>query len=118
VHEIAAQFNRPVPDMDCANLDALASYGWPGNVRELRNAVERAVIFHEVGTLRLRHPPGSSSVEAAGFVIPYGLSLEEVERRYLSAIIQTYPDADFVRLAAMLDISRKTLWEKRRRYGL
>jgi len=118
VYEIAAQFNRPVPETDCTSLDALASYAWPGNVRELRNAVERAVIFHEGGTLRLRPPPTSPSIEAAGFVIPYGLTLEEVERRYLAAIIQTYPDADFVRLAAMLGISRKTLWEKRRRYGL
>jgi DNA-binding NtrC family response regulator len=118
VCEIAAQLNRAVPELDCASLDALASYGWPGNVRELRNAVERAVIFHEGGTLRLRPPPASQSVEAAGFVIPYGLTLEEVERRYLSAIIKAYPDADFVRLAGMLDISRKTLWEKRRRYGL
>jgi two-component system response regulator AtoC len=33
-------------------LTVLMRYGWPGNVRELRNAVERAVVFEDAGTIQ------------------------------------------------------------------
>jgi len=45
------------------------------------------------------------------------LTLEEVERRYLSAHLER-GGRDLAATAAGLGISRKTLWEKRRRYGL
>jgi DNA-binding NtrC family response regulator len=46
-----------------------------------------------------------------------GLTLEEVERAYLAATLEG-TRRDLAEVAAGLGISRKTLWEKRRRYGL
>jgi DNA-binding NtrC family response regulator len=40
-----------------AALHALACYDWPGNVRELRNAIERAVVIAEHGTVTLSDLP-------------------------------------------------------------
>ena len=115
--ELAAQFGRPVPDITIDTLAGVAHYSWPGNVRELRNVVERALIFHEVGPLILRPPPVPVTAEV-GCTIPFGLSLHEVERRYIAELIKAHPGTDYVKLAAQLKISRKTLWEKRRRYNL
>jgi DNA-binding NtrC family response regulator len=46
-----------------------------------------------------------------------GLTLEEVERRYITATLSD-GRSELGELAQRLGISRKTLWEKRRRYGL
>jgi DNA-binding NtrC family response regulator len=46
-----------------------------------------------------------------------GLTLEEVERRYITAALSE-ARTELGELARRLGISRKTLWEKRRRYGL
>ena len=95
---------------------------WPGNVRELRNAIERALIFHSSGPLQPVPPLASDLTDvpggAAGVVIPLGANLEEVERRYLAAMLERTGPGELTELAATLGISRKTLWEKRRRYGL
>jgi two-component system, NtrC family, response regulator AtoC len=118
VHDVSAEFERPAPLMSEDTFAPLAGYSWPGNVRELRNLVERTVIFHEEGDLVLTPPRRAEATAATGCVVPYGLTLEEVERRYLAATLLANPDADYMHLASVLNISRKTLWEKRRRYGL
>ena len=40
----AKEFNRPVPQLTAAAMDALVRYSWPGNVRELEHAVERLLV--------------------------------------------------------------------------
>jgi two-component system, NtrC family, response regulator AtoC len=119
LREIADQLGRAVPELDARSLSDLVAYPWPGNVRELRNVVERALVLHEEGPLHLSPAaPAEPVSEGDGCVIPHGLPLRAVERRYLEATIARHPGADYVSLAGMLGISRKTLWEKRRRYEL
>jgi DNA-binding NtrC family response regulator len=108
--------------VDPAVLAAAAADPWPGNARELRNAVERALIFHRGGALEVRPPArdaaaGADDVHGPTLSVPLGASLEEVERRYLAAVLEAFPAA-LATVAERLGISRKTLWEKRRRYGL
>jgi DNA-binding NtrC family response regulator len=82
--------------------------------------VERALIFHRAGALEVRPPardPGADDTHGATLAVPLGASLEEVERRYLAAVLEAFPSA-LATVADRLGISRKTLWEKRRRYGL
>ncbi len=94
----------------------LASYGWPGNVRELKNAIERALVFSTASTLTPDDFP--ESVRAAGAGAGASLrSLEEIERQ---AIRDTL-DATHYKIsksAEILGISRKTLLDKRKKYGL
>ena len=106
----------------------LAAYAWPGNVRELRNALERAVVFSHpardaaVANGDVLEPenfpenvraaaPGAASVVA-------GLrSLEEVEREVIAATLEA-THYQISRSAEALGITRKTLLEKRKKYGL
>jgi DNA-binding NtrC family response regulator len=44
-------------------------------------------------------------------------TLEEVERRYIALTLQA-ARGNQTKAAAILGISRKSLWEKRKRYGL
>jgi transcriptional regulator of acetoin/glycerol metabolism len=86
----------------------MAEYSWPGNLRELKNVLERAVILQGGGAL---DPPGPSE----GHGGPE--SLAEVEKRQIIRAL-AHTRGHQGRAAEVLGISRKTLWEKRRRYGI
>jgi DNA-binding NtrC family response regulator len=100
---------------DCAAV--LHQYDFPGNVRELRNGLERTVLLatgQEISpdalppAWRIAPPPISTTA------MP---SLEDVERKYISEVLkQTHGKK--VKAAKILGISRKTLLEKRKKYGL
>jgi DNA-binding NtrC family response regulator len=82
--------------------------------------VERALIFHRGGPLEVPlpdAPPEPAHDGGGGVTLPLGLTLEEVERRYLQAALGAC-EAGQGEHAARLGISRKTLWEKRKRYGV
>jgi two-component system, NtrC family, response regulator AtoC len=119
--EAAAQFNRPVPALSDETVRRLQSYPWPGNARELRNVIERALIFHDGGDLSVELPLGDAIAVAVsssdGVLLPRGLALDAVERAYLLDALTGYT-GDLSGLAQQLGISRKTLWDKRRRYAL
>jgi DNA-binding NtrC family response regulator len=94
----------------------LAAYAWPGNVRELRNALERAVVFSHSETLNPEDFP--DTVRAAARGAATGMrSLLEIEKDVIAATLEAtrYKIGE---AAKILGISRKTLLEKRKRYGL
>ena len=96
----------------------LQGYKWPGNVRELRSAVERAVITGKGELLEAEDFPAEVLMSSNKGVQESRLrSLEDIERE---AIVQTLEvmGQQIGRSAAILGISRKTLLEKRKKYGL
>ncbi|HUG55004.1 MAG TPA: sigma-54 dependent transcriptional regulator [Vicinamibacteria bacterium] len=99
--------------------DALKGYNWPGNVRELRSVVERAVLY-TTGEVVLSPalPPHileqPSTLWAGRDRRP---SLKEIEKEYIRYVLEQVAGSQ-TRAAAILGISRKALWEKRRRYGI
>jgi DNA-binding NtrC family response regulator len=97
----------------------LAAYEWPGNVRELRNALERAVVFSHNDQLEPGNFPENVRAAAPGTVCSTsGLrSLEEVEHEVIALTLEA-THYKISRAAEILGISRKTLLEKRKKYGL
>ena len=45
------------PQLSAAALKLMKNYSWPGNIRELRNAMDRAVLLSEAGTIKPEHLP-------------------------------------------------------------
>lgn len=82
---------------------------WPGNLREVRNVLERALIL--AGGGEVDPPPPRRSGEAPPR--PLDTVEEEAIRRALA-----YTRGHQGKAAELLGISRKTLWQKRRRYGI
>ena len=96
----------------------LQGYRWPGNVRELQGAVERAVIAGKGELLEVDDFPAEVRTSSnKGEQESRLRSLEDIERE---AIVQTLEvmGQQIGRSAEILGISRKTLLEKRKKYGL
>ncbi len=118
------QFRKDVTSISAEALDALMAWDWPGNVRELRNAVERGVIFTTRSEVRRQDLPrlepaafGGSEAATDCIRIPRGLSLSDAEREYIRQTLRLC-GGNIQRTAEVLGITRKNLWEKRRKYAL
>ena len=59
----------------------------------------------------------SVSVPEDHFLFRSGGSLEDLERAYIGHVMQ-YNKTSYAQIAEILGISKKTLWEKRKRYNL
>jgi DNA-binding NtrC family response regulator len=106
---VAVAFSEPLKKM-------LATYSWPGNVRELRNAIERALVFSGGASLIPEDFP--ESVRTADASSGGGLrSLEDMERDAIRATLEA-TRYKIGKSAEILGISRKTLLDKRKKYGL
>jgi DNA-binding NtrC family response regulator len=99
----------------------LRQYTWPGNVRELENLIERAVILAESDTLTCRDFAESLPVPQAPPVAPpaevngHPASIEA----YMRGVVERFQDVHSdTELARILGIGRKTLWMRRREWGL
>jgi len=102
-------------------MDLMIRYDWPGSIRELENAIERAVLLchgEYIAPQDLPHAVQGAEGEALPTVaVPSGMTLKEVERE---VIVQTLEDTDGNRTqtARILGISRKTLQNKLKEYGI
>ncbi len=102
----------------------LLEHQWPGNVRELRNVLERAMIFADgpridAGDLTLATPDQDEALRLTGnaFQFPVGRTLKDLERAYIRRTLEEN-DSSYADIADSLGISKKTLWDKRKRYNL
>jgi DNA-binding NtrC family response regulator len=113
---LAAVHGRPDAAFTDSARRLLAAYSWPGNVRELKNAVERALIFGKTSTLAPEDFPETLRNAGSGAAVRMR-SLEEVERQAIAATLEA-TRYKITRAAEILGISRKTLLDKRKKYGL
>lgn len=103
-------------------MEALLAYTWPGNIRELENAIERAVILCLDEQILLRHLPtqiqqANVDQDKRPFAIRPGRSLKDMEKELiLSTLRQTANNR--TRAAEILGITRQTLQNKLKEYGL
>lgn len=97
----------------------LLSYAWPGNVRELINAMQRAVILAagpllQAEDLRLGDITPSSPADDG---LRAGMSLRQAERLLIEKTLEA-TGGNRTRAAELLGITRKTMQNKIKEYGL
>lgn len=116
-----AQFSRiaehRIPILTPAAATALLDYGWPGNVRELRHRVQRALDLAAAASQISAHmlfPEQSLREGQNDQVATLAEARDRAERLHIEeAIRQT--GGEIAKAAALLGISRTTLWEKMRK---
>ena len=125
IAEFNEEFGSEVRGFTDAAKQKLLDHSWPGNVRELRNVLERAMIFvngDRIGAedLTLAPPRRLDEKETMGneFQFPLDRTLQDVEKAYIRWTLEARADDSYADIADDLGISKKTLWDKRKRYNL
>lgn len=131
VHLHAARHGIDALDVSQDFLHALLSYPWPGNVREMENAIRSAVIYSKHGVLAADTLPPHIVAGAAGpandpsvarfFGGEANSTLENrIELTEKDIIEQALLENSFsrTRTARQLGISRVTLYNKMKKYGM
>lgn len=127
INKINIKIGRNIKGVSPEVIDCFMKYDWPGNVRELENTVERAMNicsgeiiqlsdianFYEMNIAnknnKIEEIKDSSNIRI--------ISLEEVEKEAIkNALIVT--KGNISQAASALKITRNTLYNKMKKYGL
>jgi two-component system, NtrC family, response regulator AtoC len=103
--------------IDNGAMQALEVYDWPGNVRELKNVIEHALVFAKGTTLKREDFPAALRSVPEAHSLARLRSLEEIEKEAVRTTLEA-THYKIAQAAQILGISRKTLLEKRKKYGL
>jgi DNA-binding NtrC family response regulator len=130
IHLLASHFidkysrvtKRPAKEISADAMAVFMAYGWPGNVRELENVIQRMMIVSRRESFEVEDLPHEmhgtgSKADAQGLK---GISREStgvVEKR---TILETLGKTagNITRAAKLLGVSRATLQNKIKLYGL
>lgn len=110
------ELDRHVSGFTQAAQSLLASYSWPGNLRELNNVVKRATLLAQgelIGTDELRltmNPEVPSSTTAP-------LHDDATERQRIADALRA-TGGNKSKAARLLEVDRKTLYNKLKKYGM
>jgi DNA-binding NtrC family response regulator len=113
--KISSRMGKPAPSIGTEAGEMLRNYDWPGNARELANAIERALIVSQSGSIEIDDLPMKHETENAKLTRP-GL-LAQIER---TAILESLARNKGDRRATSeeLGISLRTLQYRLKDYGI
>ncbi len=116
LQQICTEHKRNVTGIASSTLKKLMDYPWPGNVREMQNILEYALhIAEDNDTIKDEHlPPRLQDIQKT-MEIKQFVSIEEFTKQSILALQNEHKEEE---IADILGISRKNLWEKRKRWEL
>lgn len=120
LEKYAALYKRAVPTLSPDAEKQLREYPWMGNIRELEHAIEKALIIADGPMLdgrSLNLPEAQGAASATKADAPGETTLEEMECRMIKAAIDKF-SGNLSLAANQLGISRQTLYNKMKRFGL
>ena len=116
VQEFSKKYKKKAPFISSEVLEAFMQYDWPGNIRELRNTIERMIFLSDQSLITLTHLPDNLK-DASSFTEVQKEEDSLQEARLIEETLQkTYGNKSAA--ADLLGISRGTLYNKIKEYGL
>ncbi len=118
--KIRLKNRKPINAISNDAMARLMDYDWPGNVRELKSAFEYAfVTCHDSLILPQHLPPNIFNYEngSGGLPAQKRFNREEIKRVELVEAL-TAADGNQSRAAELLGVSRVTVWNRMRRFGV
>ncbi len=109
-------YNKAGIRLSDAAAEKLTALPWYGNIRELQHAVEKAVILSDGGILSAEDIDGGNQTRREK-PLEEVQTLDEMERRMIEKTVKDC-EGNLSVVAARLGISRQTLYNKLKRYGL
>jgi DNA-binding NtrC family response regulator len=118
LQESCQAFDKKLSLLSDEVLQVLKNYAWPGNVRELKHVIERLVVTTKGKSLSVKDLPKEIREAKAGSGTTRG-SLPKIEaekQNIQKALLET--NGNKSKAADRLGITRKTLFNKMKRYDL
>jgi two-component system response regulator AtoC len=122
-HFVAAacrRHRRPALDMTPEAVRALTDAPWPGNIRELQHAIERAVVTAQGPRLAAQdffQTAGTAAEDATDLRSAARTAAQGAERTRIQQALHN-AGGNRVKAAKLLGISRASLYNKLRVYGM
>ncbi len=114
VKKYAGIYSKPEVKVSEDAMKRLCSQSWPGNIRQLEHTVEKALILSDGTTLGLHdfdlHESHITNAEQS-------TTLESMERKAITNAIKLH-NGNMSEVARHLGITRQTLYNKMRKYGI
>ncbi len=111
----ASMYNKPSMELTPAAEQKIKGMPWYGNIRELQHSIEKAVILSDGNTIDEQDISGNMSV--AEKPMDGVQTISEMERRLIEKTIREC-DGNLSQVASRLGVSRQTLYNKIKKYGL
>lgn len=115
LNKYSSKYNKQGIELSETAIRKLEDYSWPGNVRELQHSIEKAIILCDNSVLQpsdfvFRSIENTESVNYEG-------TLEEMEKKLIADAIYKQ-EGNLTNVSNQLGISRQTLYNKIKKYGL
>lgn len=109
------KYNREQVKLSSRALEKMKGYHWPGNIRELEHTMEKSVILCNSNTITpdeilFRPIKQKKSVSSP-------VTLEEMEKQMIIEALENH-NGNFSNAANQLGITRQTLYNKIKKYGI
>ena len=116
LEQLGVEAGKTIEGVSHDAMSLMMLHDWPGNVRELRNVLERAIVVASGANIQVADLGLQKPLPAAGETTGM-LSLEEIERRHIAAVLE-HTGGNITQAARILDIDRVTLYNKIKKYHL
>jgi len=116
IHQLHTKSGKDIRGLSPEAMKLFTSYHWPGNVRELKSAMEYAFVIAENGLIEPQHLP--THLMGARVVMQTRPGREDWAEK--KALIEALRQCNGIRshAAQLLGISRVTVWNRIRKYGI
>lgn len=111
---LSEKYNKPNILISTAAEGKMLSYNWDGNIRELQHTMEKAVIMCEDNVINPEHLGLFHSIKST---TESNATLEVIERNAIMEAMNSC-DGNITIVAQKLGVTRQTLYNKIKRYGL
>jgi PAS domain S-box-containing protein len=106
---------KDIAGLSADALKLLVEHPWPGNVRQLKGVIQYAFVVAERGPIRPEHLPEAAVAQSVPLAAP-----RPGEEREKASLIEALRQSggNKSEAARILGISRVTVWNRMRRYGI
>ncbi|MBP0903732.1 sigma-54-dependent transcriptional regulator [Mariniflexile gromovii] len=111
------QLNKAVAGFSKEVLTLFQNYQWPGNLRELSNVIKRATLLTPSDVIEVHVLPDELVHSKKSNIPSNKFSTKENEKELIITVLQKV-DNNKTQAAKLLNITRKTLYNKMKEYSL
>jgi transcriptional regulator with GAF, ATPase, and Fis domain len=118
IRQLRARSGKDITGLSPEAMNIFSSYHSPGNVRELRSVLEYAFVIAERGLIEPDQLPTTLSGRPDACSVSFATESEDKAKKGLLIEALRSCQGNVTRAAKLLGVSRVTVWNRMKRYGI